>query len=297
MEHLVKNITIIDKVKDDYVIKDRDKGIEKTKILNEWLFMNLISNGDVFKYSYFNDIRFIDNCLEQQINPRTFQLSDIKKIISDNNDIDVNVDIIIDKTSISVKNVINISISDIKHLIPEDDENDKIKKDILFQRLFQKQVETIFNSVIYMKMSKKLYETMYEMYKDELIECFATPFTSILLKLGGSYCSISESIEFGSLGNFFNIDLSNKYLIADFPSIVDLLYKVSKRLVEIKDNVKGFLFFVPDDGKHEVTSKYMEINDISVIKLQPRKYYLEFNFEKVYPNYGMLVYHHNMKMP
>lgn len=282
MEHIIKNIAIIKEIY-KYLLSDKNKVDMKMKIFNEWLFMNLISNGDVFMTNSFNDIRLIDECVEHYINVKQFKLDDIKKIISDNKNITV--------SDMDVKEITSVDVSLYKHLLNDDE--DTLNDDILFHILFQKQVGYVLDRIEYPKMGFNVYKILYDRYKDDIVECVSTPLTSTLVRLGGSYCSISESTMFNSLGNFFNTDLSNKYLIIDVPYVIDFINRVIKRLIEIKDVIKGYIMFIPSVSGSDIE---FEIDDVDVKKsiLRARKYTLDKGNDKIYPNYEMMVFHKNI---
>lgn len=279
MEQLMKNNIVVNKIL-NYFSDEKLKGTQydKLKTLENWLILNLILEGDVLNTNHYNNIRMIDEALDKYIN---IDFKIIKNIIDDSKNLEIK-DISYEYKQIGMminnqffpvnperlRLLFKIGIDEYQN---EDHETlRKISFNISYMLLKQSQYLEAFK---YPKIDNKKYRYFYARYKDDLVECVATCFTSTLLSLGGNYCSFFDETLFKSLGNFFNIDLTGKYLIVHVPFIYDILIKVAKKLIELKDKIKGFVFYIPD--KQQSVKDFLDSEGVKFKKMP----YNTFNFE------------------
>lgn len=298
MEQLIKNNNIVNKIllyfSDE---KLRGNQYDRIKVLENWLLLNLILEGDVLNLSHYNNIRMIDEALDKYIN---IDFKVIKQIIEDEKNIEIK-DITYEykQTGMIINNQFFPSNPErlkflyklgIKEYQNEDYETfKKITFNISYMLLKQNQYIDVFK---HPKIDSKKYKHLYTQYKDDLVECVATCFTSTLLPLGGNYCSFFDETLFKSLGNFFNIDLTGKYLIIHVPFIFDILIRIAKRLIEIKDKLGGFIFYVPD--KQYDIKELLNENNIKFKKLSHNTFNFEIAQKPIVSKIDLFEYYYNM---
>jgi hypothetical protein len=77
----------------------------------------------------------------------------------------------------------------------------------------------------------KIYKTIKDRF-DIQIEGFASPINSQIVNLGGNFCSIfPEDKIFGSIGNFWDLNLTNKRIIINSPFVEAILERVADKLI------------------------------------------------------------------
>ncbi len=91
------------------------------------------------------------------------------------------------------------------------------------------------------------------------IEGFASPLNSMMLLLGGNFCSVYDDDKvFGSIGSFFDADFNGKSVVVNPPFVESLLYDAAVKVTSsLKMSKCRFIFYGPDWQD----SKFMKLLD------------------------------------
>ena len=128
----------------------------------------------------------------------------------------------------------------------------------------------------------------------EILEGFGSPFNSQVIMLGNyKFCSLYPHLDsiFGGISNFFDTDLTGKYVVINPPFILTLMEDMTNKAIEtMKSDIRTILIlWVP---KWSDASYYQKLESIAKekIELKVNEYYYESNGQKILANFPSTIF-------
>lgn len=275
----------------------------KSKIFENWLFSNLLLQGDTLNHHLYSDVKLMEDSIDSKV---FIDVSMILKEVESNLK-NINVDYSSNLNKINSSTNINFQIIYLNNGISIDGDifyihQNRLKilqslgtKDELIYMILK--FAQFFNLFQYPKISLSKMKELSERY--DVIEGFSTPFNSQNLMMGKEYFSIFDENLFLSRGNFFTSqpqDIQDLYFVIHPPYIEILLKKIAKRLIEIHNLIKGFIFLVPKKVGYDLLDFYRILSvQFNSRTLVSEELELELDNESKITSEDYIIFYHNME--